>query len=175
MKQQWYKSSINLFVLTRQLCSRGPQIFLIMSMALGITWIHYWNQGSQQRLLNQESQFLHIFLDTYIKMNHMMHKPLFSKQESQKSIQESWNQAWPKILKIPESHQQISEMQMPRLCSRLIRAHFNTEQEQFLFKPAFHTSAFSSGLLIHCDKQNLVPLHRMEVRTAITWLSSSYQ
>ena len=59
----------------------------------------------------------------------MMHKPLFGKQESQKLIQESWNQA--KILKIPESHQQISEMQMPQLCSRLIRAHFNTEQEQF--------------------------------------------
>ena len=37
-------------------------------------------------------------------MNHVMHKPLFGKQESQESIQESRNQA--KILKIPESCQQ---------------------------------------------------------------------
>ena len=34
-------------------------------------------------------------------MNHTIHKPLFGKQESQESIQESWNQA--KNLKIPES------------------------------------------------------------------------
>ena len=26
--------------------SRGPQLFWIMIMALGITWIHYWNQKS---------------------------------------------------------------------------------------------------------------------------------
>ena len=57
----------------------------------------------------------------------MMHKPLFGKQKSQKLIQESLNLA--KILKIPESRQQISEMQTPRLRSRLIRAHFNTEQK----------------------------------------------
>ena len=34
-------------------------------------------------------------------MNHVMHQPLFGKQESQELIQESWNQA--KIQKIPES------------------------------------------------------------------------
>ena len=36
-------------------------------------------------------------------MNHAIHKPLFGKQESQESIQESRNQA--KNLKIPESRQ----------------------------------------------------------------------
>ena len=34
-------------------------------------------------------------------MNHMMYKPIFGKQESQESIQESQNQA--KVAKIPES------------------------------------------------------------------------
>ena len=36
-------------------------------------------------------------------MNHVMHKPLFGKQESQESIQESWIDQV-KIIKIPESH-----------------------------------------------------------------------
>ena len=40
-----------------------------------------------------------------------MHKPLFGKQESQKSIQESWNQ--PEISKIPESSQQELRVAYP--------------------------------------------------------------
>ena len=43
--------------------SRGPQLFRITSMAPGITWNHCWNQGINRRFLNQESQFLHFFLD----------------------------------------------------------------------------------------------------------------
>ena len=37
-------------------------------------------------------------------MNYAIHKPLFGKQDSQKLIQESRNQA--KNIKIPESHRQ---------------------------------------------------------------------
>ena len=81
--------------------SRGPQLFRIMSMALRITagitesigdsWI-----GNH----NFYVSFWIFSISPYI-MNHAIHKPLFGKQESQESIQESRNQA--KNLKIPES------------------------------------------------------------------------
>ena len=44
-------------------------------------------------------------------MNHAIHKPLFSKQESQESIQESRNQA--KNLKIPESRRRKFRVEDP--------------------------------------------------------------
>ena len=43
--------------------ARGPQLFRITSMALGITWNHCWNQGINRRFLNRESQFLRFVLD----------------------------------------------------------------------------------------------------------------
>ena len=58
-------------------------------------------------------------------MNHAIHKPLFGKQESQESIQESRNQA--KNLKIPESRWRKfrvadPSMQAPSLLPRLAHA-----------------------------------------------------
>ena len=44
-------------------------------------------------------------------MNHAIHMPLFGKQESQESIQESWNQA--KNLKIPNHVDKNSELRTP--------------------------------------------------------------
>ena len=70
-------------------------------MALEITWNHYWNQGINKRFLNRESQFLRFLLDIPVYYKLSDHKPLFGKQESQKLIQESRNQA--KNLKILES------------------------------------------------------------------------
>ena len=46
-------------------------------------------------------------------MNHAIHKPLFGKQESQESIQESRNQA--KNLKIPESRRRKFRVADPSL------------------------------------------------------------
>ena len=46
-------------------------------------------------------------------MNHAIHKPLFGKQESQESIQESYNQA--KNSKIPESRRRNFRVADPSL------------------------------------------------------------
>ena len=53
-------------------------------------------------------------------MNHAIHKPLFGKQESQESIQESRNQA--KNLKIPESRRRKFRVSDPSLrnCLQLV-------------------------------------------------------
>ena len=50
-------------------------------------------------------------------MNHTIHKPLFDKQKSQETIQESWNQA--KNLKVPETRRQKFRVADPctsRMC-----------------------------------------------------------
>ena len=72
-----------------------------MLMVLGIPRNHPWNQRITSRFLVQESQKLHKFSNSPYIINHVILIPLYGKQESQKSILESWNQA--KIPKDSES------------------------------------------------------------------------
>ena len=51
-------------------------------MALGITWIYHWNQGSNEDFMNQESQFLH-FRYSVFSIYYKLHDT-----QSQESIQE---------------------------------------------------------------------------------------
>ena len=85
-----------------------------MSKNQGFTTIPNHADGSQNSLLESGNQveILESGITTFIFwlfsiflyiMNHVMHIPLFGKQESQESVQESWNQD--KIPKIPETRQ----------------------------------------------------------------------
>ena len=94
---------------------RGPQPFRITLMALEITWIHCWNQGIKWKFLNQESQFQRLFCIFSISLNHVMHKPLFSKQESQESIRNLGIK--PKFQRFQNHVNENLELRTPRICS----------------------------------------------------------
>ena len=93
------------YVYIGRIKARGPQLFQITSMALGITQNHCQNLRISRRFKNRNFyvSFWIFRISLYI-MNLAIHKPLFGKQESQKLIQESRNQA--KNLKILESRRQ---------------------------------------------------------------------
>ena len=76
-----------------QTLSRGPQLFQITSMALGITvGINESSRDSGIRNHNSYNYSCKFSIFPYI-MNHGMCYPLFGKQESQESVKESQNQA----------------------------------------------------------------------------------
>ena len=72
--------------------TRGPQLFRITSTALGIAWIHCRNQQIKSRFLNQTQDSYYysckLSIFPYIT-NHVRLKPLFGRQESLESYQES--------------------------------------------------------------------------------------
>ena len=71
----------------------GPKLFRITSTALGITWPFTVgiNESSRDSRIKIPTIILVISIFPYIT-NHVRPKPLFGKQESLESRQESWNQ-----------------------------------------------------------------------------------
>ena len=104
--------------------TRGPQLFQITSTALGIAWIHCRNQRIKSIFLNQTQDSYYysckLSIFPYIT-NHVRLKPLFGRQESLESHQESSQDS-----KRFQNHvDQNSELRTPRIVTN--RTEHRTE------------------------------------------------
>ena len=94
--------------------TRGPQLFRITSTAIGIAWIHCRNQRIKSRFLNQtqDSYYYSCKLSIFLYItNHVRLNPLFGRQESLESHQESSQDS-----KRFQNHvDQNSELRIPRI------------------------------------------------------------
>ena len=103
--------------------TRGLQLFRITSTALGIAWIHCRNQRIKSRFLNQTQDSYYysckLSIFPYIT-NHVRLKPLFGRQESLKSHQESSQDS-----KSFQNHiDQNSELRTPRIVTNNRTRHY---------------------------------------------------